>query len=59
MVQHGLDLLRHKAEEERLEHAALKTLLEERLASPFVSAEEMRRRVGALAAGRAGSHATE
>ncbi|MGA0541915.1 ribbon-helix-helix domain-containing protein [Neotabrizicola sp. VNH66] len=52
VVQHGLDLLRQKAEDERLERAALKALLEERLAGPFVSTDEMRRRVGALAAAR-------
>lgn len=50
VVQHGLDLLRQKAEDERLERAALKALLGERLAGPFVTADEMRRRVTALAA---------
>lgn len=52
VVQHGLDLLRQKAEDERLERAALKALLAERLAGPFVTADEMRRRVGALAGSR-------
>lgn len=54
VVQHGLDLLRQKAEDEQLERAALKALLAERLAGPFVTADEMRRRVGALAAARPG-----
>ncbi len=57
VVQHGLDLLRQKAEDERLERAALKALLEERLAGPFVTADEMRRRVGVLAAARPGDTA--
>ncbi len=48
VVQHGLDLLRQKAEDERLERAALRALLEERQRGSFVSADEMRRRVTAL-----------
>ncbi len=48
VVQHGLDLLRQKAEDERLERAALRALLEERQRGSFVSADEMRRRVAAL-----------
>ncbi|MDR0810503.1 MAG: type II toxin-antitoxin system ParD family antitoxin [Gemmobacter sp.] len=52
VVQHGLDLLRQKAEDERLERAALRALLEERQRGSFVSAEEMRRRVTALVAAR-------
>jgi antitoxin ParD1/3/4 len=54
VIQHGLDLLRQKAEDERLEHAALKALLDERRAGPFVSSAEMRRHVSALAAARTG-----
>lgn len=50
VVQHGLDLLRQKAEDERLERAALKALLEERLSGPFLSADEMRHRLKGLAA---------
>ncbi|KFI28382.1 hypothetical protein CN97_19110 [Haematobacter massiliensis] len=50
VVQHGLDLLRQKAEDERLERAALRALLEERQQGIFVSADEMRRRVTALVA---------
>lgn len=52
VVQHGLDLLRQKAEDERLERTALRALLEERQQGPFVSPEEMRRLVGVLAASR-------
>lgn len=52
VVQHGLDLLRQKAEDERLERAALRALLEERQRGSFVSAEEMQRRVTALVAAR-------
>lgn len=54
VIQHGLDLLRQKAEDERLERAALKALLEDRLAGPFINADEMRRRVITLAAPRTG-----
>lgn len=59
VVQHGLDLLRQKAEDERLERAALKALLEERLAGTFVSGDDMRRRVSALAATRIGDSAAQ
>ena len=58
VIQHGLDLLRQKAEDERLERAALKVLLEERLAGPFVSSVEMRRRMSALATARTGDSGT-
>lgn len=59
VVQHGLDLLRQRAEDEQLERAALKALLAERLAGPFVTADEMRNRLGALAAARPGDIATK
>lgn len=52
VVQHGLDLLRQKSEDERLERAALTALLEARVGGPFVSADEMRQRIGAMAAAR-------
>lgn len=52
VVQHGLDLLRQKTEDEVLERAALKTLLEERLAGPFVDATTMRDRIAARIAAR-------
>ena len=54
VVQHGLDLLRQKAEADRLEYAALRALLEERQKGTFVPAEEMRRRVTSLVAARLG-----
>lgn len=54
VVQHGLDLLRQKAEDERLDRTALKALLDERLAGPFVTAEEMRRRIGTLVTAQSG-----
>lgn len=50
VVQHGLDLLRQKAEDEWLDRTALRVLLEERQQGHFVSPEEMRRRVDALVA---------
>lgn len=52
VVQHGLDLLRQKSEDERLERAALTALLEARVGGPFVSADEMRQRIGVMAAAR-------
>lgn len=58
-VQQGLDLLRQKAEAEELEHAALRALLAERQAGPFVPAGEMRGRVAALVAGKRGAHGLE
>ncbi|MDX5356290.1 MAG: type II toxin-antitoxin system ParD family antitoxin [Rhodobacterales bacterium] len=54
VVQHGLDLLRQKAEDDRLERAALKALLEERLSGPFIPAEEMRSRLTARATPKTG-----
>lgn len=59
VVQHGLDLLRQKAEDERLERTALRVLLEERQQGPFVSPEEMRRRVGALVASQQANAVTK
>lgn len=50
VVQHGLDLLRQRAEAEQLDQAALKALLQERLSGPSLDAEEMRRRVGLMVA---------
>lgn len=52
VVQHGLDLLRQKAEDERLDRAALRALLEDRQKGTFVSAEEMRQRIAALGTAR-------
>lgn len=52
VVQHGLDLLRQKAEDERLDRAALRALLEDRQKGPFVSADAMQQRVAALGAAR-------
>ena len=52
VVQHGLDLLRQKSENEVLERAALKVLLEERRSGPFIGAGTMRERVAAHVAER-------
>lgn len=52
VVQHGLDLLRQKAEDERLDRSALRMLLEERQKGVFVSVDEMRQRVTASCAAR-------
>lgn len=52
VVQHGLDLLRQKAEDERLDRSALRMLLEERQKGAFLSADEMRQRVTASCAAR-------
>lgn len=59
VVQHGLDLLRQKAEDERLERTALRVLLEERQQGPFVSPEEMRHRVGTLVASQQANAASK
>lgn len=59
VVQHGLDLLREKTEDERLERTALRALLEERQQGPFVSLEEMRRRVGTLLASQKANAASK
>lgn len=44
LVQHSLEVLRQKEEDERADKEALKTLLAERVAGSFVNAEEFRRR---------------
>ncbi|WP_323039153.1 type II toxin-antitoxin system ParD family antitoxin [Gemmobacter sp.] len=52
VVQHGLDLLRQKTEDEVLERAALRALLEGRSAGPFLGADMMRARLTAAIATR-------
>lgn len=52
VVQHGLDLLRQRSEDEALERAALRRLLHERQAGPVVGAAAMRERLVALIAAR-------
>ncbi|MDQ7774946.1 MAG: type II toxin-antitoxin system ParD family antitoxin [Paracoccus aminovorans] len=49
VVQHGLELLRQRTEDERLDRAALKALLDERQAGPFVSADRVRSQFAAIA----------
>jgi len=44
VVQQGLDLLRQKTEEEGVDIAALKLLIEQRQDGPFVSLEEMKQK---------------
>lgn len=52
VVQHGLDLLRQRAEDEGLERAALKALLQDRQAGPFLEGQEMRNRLRARLGGQ-------
>lgn len=53
VIQHGLDLLRQRSEDEQLERAALRTLLAERSAGPFVPAATLRNRLAARIAAKA------
>jgi antitoxin ParD1/3/4 len=45
VIQQGLELLRTKTEDEELERAALRQLLDRRRKSPFISSEEMGERL--------------
>ncbi len=45
VIQQGLELLRQKTDAEQAETAALRAVLEERRAGPFVSADDMEDRV--------------
>lgn len=48
VVQQGLDLLRQKTEEDEVDTAALKLLIEQREKGPFVSMDEMKQRTDAM-----------
>jgi antitoxin ParD1/3/4 len=48
VIQQGLELLRSKTEDEELERAALRKLLDRRSRGPFISMDEMSRRVDAM-----------
>ncbi|WP_445682595.1 type II toxin-antitoxin system ParD family antitoxin [Radicibacter daui] len=48
VIQHGLELLRQKTENETAETAALRELVARRLNGPTISAAEMESRVGAM-----------
>ncbi|MFT4148805.1 MAG: type II toxin-antitoxin system ParD family antitoxin [Paracoccaceae bacterium] len=52
VVQHGLELIRQKAEDEQMERAALRMLLQDRLAGAFVTGDDLRGRVEAMVAAR-------
>lgn len=48
VIQHGVELLRSKTEDEELERAALRKLLDRRSRGPFVSPAEMDKRIEAM-----------
>lgn len=48
VLQQGLELLRQRTEAETAEVEALRELFQRRMAGPFISAEEMDRRVDAM-----------
>lgn len=48
VLQQGLELLRQKTEADALELEAMRELLSRRMAGPFISADEMDRRVEAM-----------
>ncbi|MFN7101841.1 MAG: type II toxin-antitoxin system ParD family antitoxin [Pseudorhizobium sp.] len=50
VVQHGLELLREETELENADHAALKALIDERMAGEFLTMEESNRRIDAMIA---------
>lgn len=52
VVQHGLELLRQKSEDEMAERAALKALLEERARGAFIDAATMRSRLDGMTKAR-------
>lgn len=48
VIQQGLELLRSKTEDEELERAALRKLLDRRSRGPFITLAEMDRRLEAM-----------
>jgi hypothetical protein len=50
VLQQGIDMLRRQMEADEADVAALRAILRERAAGPFVSAEEMRARTEAMIA---------
>lgn len=50
VLQHGLELLRSQTEAEEAERAALRALLKQRRAGPFVAVEKGRARTAAMVA---------
>lgn len=48
VVQHGLEMLRAKTEDEELERAALRKLLDRRSRGPFISIDETAKRIEAM-----------
>jgi antitoxin ParD1/3/4 len=50
VLQHGIEMLRAKVEDEALDREALRTLLLERMKGPFISGEEMDKRIEAMIA---------
>ncbi len=50
VLQQGVDLLRRRMEADEADVEALRAVLRERLAGPFISAEEMGNRVEAMIA---------
>lgn len=56
VLQQGLDLLRQRAEAEMLELAALRSLLEERRAGPFIGGPALRSRVRAMIEAKRGDN---
>ncbi len=49
VLQQGVELLRLKTEGDDLEKEALRTLLERRMQGPFISSDEMKLRLDAMA----------
>ncbi len=49
VIQQGLELLRTKTEDEELQRAALRQLLDRRRKGPFISSEEMGERIQKIA----------
>lgn len=56
VIQQGLDLLRTRSERDDLESEALRLLIDRRRRGPFVSGEEMDRRLGRAMKARRGRH---
>lgn len=57
VMQHGIELLREKMEDEALERTALAELLGKRRSGPFMSADRMDARLSQMAARKRRAHA--
>ena len=59
MLQQGIDLLRQRMQDEDLQRAALKALLDQRAAGPFVTGAQMDKSIARMIAEKRRAHAVQ